>query len=215
MRTRRIRNANSIKKHNEYGLKKRRKGQGYDYTLLSVIILLLLFGLVMIFSSSYYYTLTRAKFGNDMYYFLKRQVVWAVLGLFAMVIAMNVPYKTLRKFSFLAYCGSNFLLVLVLIVGQSMNGSKRWLGVGSFGFQPSEIAKYAVILYLSHYIASHKGILKDIKGFFKCCVILVIPVALIGIANMSTAIVVAFIGAVILFIASPRIWYFVAGGIGG
>ena len=215
MRTKRIINANSIKKHNEYGLKKRRNGQGCDYTLLSVIILLLLFGLVMIFSSSYYYTLTRAKFGNDMYYFLKRQAVWAVLGLGAMIFFMNFSYKHLRKLALLGYIGSNFLLVLVLIVGQSMNGSKRWLGVGSLGFQPSEIAKYAVILYLSHYIASHKGVLKDIKGFFKCCVILVIPVALIGIANMSTAIVVAFIGAVILFIASPRIWYFVAGGIGG
>ena len=169
----------------------------------------------MIFSSSYYYTLTRAKFGNDMYYFLKRQAVWAVLGLGAMIFFMNFSYKHLRKLALLGYIGSNFLLVLVLIVGQSMNGSKRWLGVGSLGFQPSEIAKYAVILYLSHYIASHKGVLKDIKGFFKCCVILVIPVALIGIANMSTAIVVAFIGAVILFIASPRIWYFIAGGLGG
>ena len=88
--------------------------------------------------------------------------------------------------------------MLVLIVAEATKGSKRWI----FGFQPSEIAKIAVILFLAFYISSHKDSLKDIKGFIKCLIILVIPVILIGAANMSTAIIVFGVGIAMLFVAS-------------
>jgi len=193
-------------------LKHKRKAGSFDFTLLFVIILLLLFGIVMVFSASYYFSLTSSKFGNDMYYFVKRQIVWALLGSVGMVVMMNVPYKYLRRFSFLAYVLTIVCLILVLVIGEEMNGAKRWLGIPgtSIGFQPSEVAKIAVILYLSHYIANNKGILGSFKGFCKCCVILGIPVALIAVENLSTAIVVSGIGMAIMFVASPRIWYFVA-----
>ncbi len=189
--------------------KPKNKVEQIDLTLLFVIILLILFGLVMVFSSSYYYTLTRAKFNNDMYYFLKRQVVWAAIGFVAMLFFANFPYKYLRRFTFLLYVFSNVCLVLVLLIGEEMNGSKRWLGIGPIGFQPSEVAKMAVILYLSHYIVTHKGILNTTKGFIRCCIVLGIPVVLVAVANLSTAVVIAAIGGAILFVASPKIWYFV------
>lgn len=198
-------------------LKHKRKAGSFDFTLLFVIILLLLFGIVMVFSASYYFSLTSSKFGNDMYYFVKRQIVWALLGLGAMVFMMNFSYKYLRRFSFLAYVLTIVCLILVLVIGEEMNGAKRWLGIPgtSIGFQPSEVAKIAVILYLSHYIANNKGILGSFKGFCKCCVILGIPVALIAVENLSTAIVVSGIGMAIMFVASPRIRYFVAIAIAG
>lgn len=189
--------------------KKRTEKGNVDFVMFFVILGLVLFGLVMVFSSSYYYAMTDPAF-NDKYHFLKRQLVWACAGLFCMTITMNLNYKIYKKLSFLAYVVSNFLLVLVLIVGTKINGQRRWLGFGNFGFQPSEIAKVAVILYLSYYIVSHKGILNDIKGFFKCLCILGVPVVLIAVSNLSTAIVVAGVGMVIIFVASPKIWYFVA-----
>ncbi|MCJ7856351.1 putative lipid II flippase FtsW [Lachnospiraceae bacterium NSJ-143] len=218
MRTDNVRNIRSVKKHNDSRPKRKKKNQTVDFTLLFVIVLLILFGLVMVFSSSYYYTLTRAKFNNDMYYFVKRQAVWVVLGLIAMTFFVNFPYKFLRRFTLPLYVFTNICLVLVLIIGQDMNGSKRWLGVGPIGFQPSEVAKIAVIMYLSHYIVTHKGILNTTKGFLRCCMILALPVVLVAIENLSTAIVIAGIGGAILFVASPKIWYFVlaiAAGAGG
>jgi len=193
-------------------LKHKRKMGSFDFTLLFVIVLLLLFGIVMVFSASYYLTLTSAKFGNDPYYFVKRQLIWALAGVAGMTVLMNFPYKYLKRFTFPAYIATIICLVLVLIVGEEINGSKRWLGVGPIGFQPSEVAKIVIILYLSHFIASHKGILGTFKGFLKCCFILGIPVALIAVSNMSTALVVGCIGVAIMFVASPKIWYFVVGG---
>ena len=197
---------------------RKRSTQSIDYTLLFVIILLLLFGLVMVFSSSYYYTLTRAKFGNDMYYFLKRQAIWATIGLMGMTVFATADrwfdYKSLRKWSFIAYILSIVFLILVLFIGEEVNGSKRWLYLGPINFQPSELAKYTVILYLSNFIVSHKGILNSLKGFIECAIVLIIPVVLVLVENMSTAVVIAAIGAAILFVASPKIWYFIVGGVG-
>lgn len=198
-------------------LKKRNpkiKPNQYDFMVLFVVVMLVLFGVVMIFSSSYYYTLTRASFNYDMYYFLKRQAIWATMGFIALLFFMNFNYKILKSFSFLAYLFSNFCLVLVQLVGTRINGQKRWLGItDAIGFQPSEVAKISIILFLAFYISAHKNCLDDLKGFFRCLFILAIPTALIAISNFSTAIVVAAIGGTIIFIASPKIWYFVVGAI--
>lgn len=186
------------------------KPNQYDFMVLFVVVMLVLFGVVMIFSSSYYYTLTRESFHYDMYYFLKRQAIWAALGFTAMIFFMNFNYKILRNLAFLAYLFSNFCLVLVQIVGTRINGQKRWLGItDSIGFQPSEVAKISIILFLAFYLSTHKDCLNTIKGFFRCLAILAVPAGLIAISNFSTAIVVTAIGGTMLFVASPKIWYFV------
>lgn len=183
------------------------KGGPADYTILLITLMLVLFGIVMVFSSSYYYAMQHPKIDN-MFHFVKNQAKYAGVGMFGLLVTLNIPYKFYKKFTFLAYAGTNFLLLLVLIVAEATKGSKRWI----FGFQPSEIAKIAVILFLAFYISSHKDSLKDIKGFIKCLIILVIPVILIGAANMSTAIIVFGVGIAMLFVASKRVWYFVVGG---
>ncbi len=187
--------------------KKVLKDNQYDFTILFVVIALVLFGVVMIFSASYYFALTSPQF-NDMYSFLKKQLVWATLGFIAMAFMMNFNYRYLKNFAFLAYIATNICLVLVIFIGTEINGSRRWLGIGNLSFQPSEAAKLAVILYLSFYITTHKNVLNTFRGFLRCLLILGIPCALIALQNLSTAIVVGGIGAIILFIASPKIWYF-------
>jgi cell division protein FtsW len=137
-------------------------------------------------------------------------MVWAGVGVVTMLFMMNFSYKKLRHLSFLIYVFSIISLALVLVIGQDMNGSKRWLGVGPIGFQPSEVAKFAIILFLSHYIASHKGIMDTWKGFFKCCMVLGVPALLVAVENLSTAIVIAAIGCAIMFVSSKKISYFVA-----
>jgi len=191
--------------------RKHMKPGGYDFTVLFIVLTLVLFGIVMIFSSSYYYTMTSAKYEYDMFYFLKKQGLWAVLGIIAMVVAMNVPNYLIKKVTVPAYCLAILFQVLLPIVGTEVNGQKRWLGIGSLSFQPSEFTKVAVILFLSSYVVAHRKELGNFKGFCKACLFLLIPVALIAYNNLSSAILVGLVGATILFVASPRIWYFGAG----
>ena len=190
------------------GKRKYRKPGGYDFTVLFIVLTLVLFGVVMIFSSSYYYTMTSAKYEYDMFYFLKKQSLWAVLGIIAMFAAMNVPYNIYKRFAFPAYMLSNLFLCLLPVIGIEVNGQKRWLGVGPLQFQPSEFTKVAVIWFLSVYVIEHRKELGNIKGFAKACGVLLVPVILIAVSNFSSALLVGLMGATILFIASPRIWYF-------
>ena len=193
------------------GRRKYIKPLGYDFTVLFVVLTLVLFGVVMVFSSSYYKTMTREKFGYDMFYFLKRQGVWAVVGFAAMIFCMNIPYTFWRRFSALAYWLSNvFLLLLLTPLGQEIGGQTRWLKLGPIQFQPSEFTKIAIALFLSLYVSEHRKELGNLKGFCRASAILFFPVMLIALSNFSSALLILLMGATILFIASPRIWYFVA-----
>ena len=188
------------------------KPGGYDFTVLFIVLTLVLFGIVMIFSSSYYHTMTSTKFKNDMFYFLKRQSVWAVFGVCAMVVGMTIPYHFWKKFAKLCYWLSNAFLAMLPFVGVEAGGQKRWLGIGPIQFQPSEFTKIAVILYLSVYVIEHRKELGNLKGFIKAGCVLLLPVGLIAVSNFSSALLVGLTGAAILFVASPRIWYFGVGG---
>lgn len=191
--------------------RKRIKPDSFDFTVLFVVLTLMLFGVVMIFSASYYTTMTSAKFSYDMFFFLKRQSIWVILGTISIVFCMNIPYNFWRRFASLAYWLSIVFLILLPFIGIETNGQKRWLGVGMLQFQPSEFTKLALVLYLSHYIVNHRQELADIKGFFKALMVLALPVGLIAISNFSSALLILLMGLTMLFIGSPRIWYFVAG----
>ena len=168
-----------VKPKKKTAKRKYRKPLGYDFTVLFIVLILVLFGVVMIFSSSYYYTMTTERFHNDMFYFLKRQSLWAVLGIVAMVGMMHIPYTLWRRFAKLAYWLSNLFLLALPFVGTEAGGQKRWLGIGSLSFQPSEFTKIAVILFLSSYVIEHRKELANLKGFFKACCVLLLPVAVV------------------------------------
>lgn len=194
--------------------RKRIKPDSFDFTILFVVLTLMLFGVVMIFSASYYTTMTSAKYDYDMFYFLKRQSIWVVLGTVAMVFCMNIPYNFWRRFASLAYWLSNFFLILLPFIGIEAGGQKRWLGIGMLQFQPSEFTKLALVLYLSHYIIDHRQELANLKGFLKALMVLALPVGLIAISNFSSALLIMLMGLTMLFIGSPRIWYFVVAAAG-
>ncbi len=179
-----------------------------DYAVLISTIILVLFGVIMVFSASYYTAGNSADCNYDIYYYLKKQGLWAAIGFVVMYFISNYNYNKLKKLAFPFYILCNILLVLVLIIGKEVNGAKRWLQFGPIGFQPSEIAKVSMIIYLSYFVSKHKKILNTWRGFFTCALIIALPAALIGKQNLSTAIVTITIGMAILFFASPRIIYF-------
>ncbi len=188
----------------------------FDFTVLFITITLMLFGVVMIFSASYYTTMTSVEFGNDMFYYLKRQSAWVVLSLVAIICGMTFPYIYWRRLSFIAYWASNIMLIMLWIpgVGIEAGGQVRWLGIeGVFQFQPSEFTKFAVVIYLSHYIIAHRKEMETIKGFCKAAGILLIPVVLIAKSNFSSALLVGLMGAAILFVGAPNLKFLVGAGL--
>lgn len=177
------------------------KPKQMDYAIFFTVIILVMFGVIMIFSASYYRGIT--NFG-DKYHFLKSQAMAAGIGFLAMMFMTFFDYRKLKKYAIPAYMVSNILLVLVLFIGQKINGKRRWL----WGFQPSEIAKLALILLLAYIIDKNPKLATTWKGFFKCMFIIGIPALLVALQNLSTAIVIAAIGCIVVFIAGAKITYF-------
>lgn len=186
----------------------------YDYNLLASVILLICFGLVMLYSTSSYEA--QLKFdGNDMYYFGRQAVISAAAVIFAVVIS-RLDYHLLIPVAGLAYVGSLILMAMVYFtpLGVEAFGARRWLKLG-VQFQPSEIAKIAVIIYLPVVI------IKMGKQFrtAKAVVVLLILGGLQGAAalfwtdNLSTGLIIAGIAVIMIFIAHPKTkWFLVAGG---
>lgn len=144
-----------------------------DLMIFIAVLALLSIGIVMVFSASS--VMAYHELG-DPYYYLKRQSMWAVIGLAALVICMNIDYHVWAKLAGPLMILSVVALVLVLVpgVGVLISGSRRWLGVGPVRVQPSEFAKLSVVVFLAAYLSASPGRVKNaVRGVF-------MPLALVG-----------------------------------
>ncbi len=130
-----------------------RRGQ-MDYLLLMAVLGLLALGTLAVFSAS---AATSYRAYGTPYFFLEHQLMWAAIGIPVLIVASKVEYWRYQRLGFLLFTGSILLLVAVLVphVGVSINGARRWLGVGSLQVQPSELAKIGMIMFFSHLFTRH------------------------------------------------------------
>lgn len=134
----------------------------FDYLLFISVIIISLFGLLMIYSASYVWA--EYKFQNP-FKFVTNQGIFFILGIFFMLVISKLPFsffqKNCKKFLFLCI----LLLIGVLIpgIGSIRNGSRSWFGIGSFGIQPSEFTKLAMILFTAHYLTKNEKLMKQFK----------------------------------------------------
>lgn len=147
-----------------------------DFLLLILTLILTGFGLVMVFSASSNIAAVSEAYNHDALYFIKRQVIWAVMGTFMMLMLMNMRYSVYKKGFALLLIPVLILLILVPFVGKEVNGARSWLGIGSLGIQPTEPAKLALILYLGALI-SKKG--ENFRSFKKGLVPVIVIVGVI------------------------------------
>nr|WP_295263433.1 putative peptidoglycan glycosyltransferase FtsW [uncultured Blautia sp.] len=195
--------------------KTKKKTDYYDYSLLAVIILLTCFGLVMLYSTSSY--MAELNYGDDMYYFKKQ----AAISFGCIIIALGISqidYHILTKFTGVLYGMAAILMMLVKTpLGRTANGARRWLNLGPLSFQPSEIAKIAVIVCLSYMIVNMGRKIKTLKAFM---ILAGSGSALAFLAyaftdNLSTAIIIFCITMGLIFIAHPKVKPFlIAAGVG-
>ena len=130
--------------------------------LFGVAVTLLSAGVVMVYSAS---AIVAADRFHDPYFFLKKQLFWALLGSVAMLVAVRVDYRKLERFVLPALIVAGVLLLLVLIppIGQAINGTRRWIRLGPVSFQPAELAKLALVFYLAAFLARNQERLDDLR----------------------------------------------------
>lgn len=195
--------------------KKKRKRTGttkyIDYTLLLMIICILGFGLVMLYSTSAYNA--TLKFGSSIYY-LKRQAMSAGLGFVLLYICVKLDYHFFAKFAGVAYLLATVLCLAVNFVGNSSHGSSRWLNIAGFSFQPSELAKVAVILYLATVISKRPMAMRTFKGNIKLLATILPIFVVVAYNNLSTAIIIVGIAFIMVFISSPKTAPFILAFVG-
>jgi len=133
-----------------------------DMWLFGVAVVLLSAGVVMVYSAS---AIVAADRFHDPYFFLKRQLFWALLGSSAMLVAIRVDYRKLERFVLPALIVAGVLLVLVLVppIGQAINGTRRWIRLGAVSFQPVELAKLALVFYLAAFVARRQEVLGEVR----------------------------------------------------
>lgn len=134
-----------------------------DFLLLILTLLLVGFGLIMVFSASSSMAVTKEMYNNDALYFVKRQLMFAGMGTFIMLVVMNVHFAKYKKLFLLFFVGTLVLLMIVPFVAEMKNGARSWLDIGGFGIQPTEFAKLAIILYLAAIIAKKDEKFRDFK----------------------------------------------------
>lgn len=180
-----------------------------DYSLFFLVIFLLGFGLVMLYSVSAYNA--NDKYGDALHY-LRRQGLAVALGLMAMMLISKIDYHIWFHFGNLAYLVAFGLCAVVLIpgIGNEAKGSSRWLPLGPLSFQPSELAKLAMILFLSGLVCRIPKQIGKFSNLIKVMIMIVPIFVIVAYENLSTGIIILGIAVVITFVASPKFGQFIA-----
>ncbi|HEX3352440.1 MAG: putative lipid II flippase FtsW [Terriglobales bacterium] len=178
-----------------------------DGWLFTITLILVFMGLVMVFSASA--VMAKERYGSG-YYFLLRQVGWAAGGIFAMLVAMKVDYRRYKHpavvFSVLGV--TTLLLISVFFLDRAHN-THRWIHFGGFSFQPSEVAKVAVILFLAYFLENRTHSMTDWRNTLLPAILpTTMFLALIVFQpDLGTAIACAAITACIMFVAGLELRY--------
>ena len=183
-----------------------------DFTLIITIFLLLVIGLIMLLSASSPSAL--AESGNSYTYFSK-QLLFAILGIIAMLIISKIDYRFYQKFYIHAWVIALILLALVLVGGKTINGAKRWIYVTeTLSIQPSELVKMLMIIFYAGILVKNRDQLgKYMKGFVKH-ILMLAPIILLLILepHFSASVVIIGICSIMMIMAGCKFWHFAATG---
>lgn len=183
-----------------------------DFPFLVLVLLLLAVGLTMLYSASYAQSEYDTGYLSSTKY-LQKQGVCALIGLVAMYFFSRIPAKFWSRLSWPVYAAGIVLLLSVLVFGQSVNGAKRWINIAGIQFQPSEIAKFSMILLLARLTRLYGEDAEDFRhgvlGFGFAMLGLLIPLALEK--HLSAIMLMGMVGVVMMFVAGTRVKWLGAG----
>ncbi len=189
-----------------------------DFYFLAITITLLAVGLIVLLSSSSEFA---REYENDAYFYIKKQGVFAAISLIAMFLVANIDYHYLEKFSLLILVGVLGVNVFVVFVGQVVKGGKRWLDLGFTTFQPSELAKLALVIFFAYMLSRNRDMLKYFgKGLMPYLLLLGLIAGVVLLQkHVSGTVIIVIIGFIMLFVAGAKWWHLGAlcgiGAVGG
>ena len=181
----------------------RQKYSGCDSILCVTVAILVLIGIVMVFSSSAAYTEQ-----NDSFYFLKRQVLWCLLGTGLLLITKNLDYHNLHQYTYPIMIFTFLLLIVVMFpeFSKKVGGARRWLAFGGFSFQPSELAKFTLVLFIAKSLVKRADKLRSFAyGYLPNLIVLgffFIPI--LFQPDFGTVMVILAVTFTMLFVAGLR-----------
>jgi len=178
-----------------------------DRILFGVVVVLVLFGALMVYSASA--VMAAARYGSS-YYFVERQLIWAAAGLVAMIALMNFDYRRLQH-PLLVFpaLGLELILLLAALLSGSSHNAHRWLRLGPINFEPSELAKLVLVLFLAYFLESRRGEVNDVAHTLAPLGLLTgLTVALVlKEPDLGTSLAILFVAAAMLFVAGLRLAY--------
>ena len=193
-----------------------KKGNQIDWILFFSIIIILSIGTLMVFSASSIWA--EYKF-NDSFYFVKRQLLFAGVGVVLMLFIANIPYYKWLSYRNIIFIVCVVLLIAVLIpgVGLVRGGARSWIGVGAFSIQPAEFIKLAMILFLTGFLVKHQNKIQQFKkGFLPPLAIIFLLFGLIMLQpDLGTGMVFVLTCFLLLFTAGAQIKHFLLLGLTG
>jgi len=183
-----------------------------DLIFLILVLTLLGIGLIMLFSASYAYAY---YYDGNSFHYITRQLAFAVVGVVALLVVSQIDYHILRRFALLLLGGTLFLLVLVLFY-HTQATAKRWIPiVGTFTFQPSELAKFTIVVVVAHLISLNYDRMSDPRyGLWPFLSIMgIIALLMVLQPHLSGTILILSIGVVMMFIGGTNLKWFALGGL--
>jgi cell division protein FtsW len=197
--------------------KDKTKRTGMDISFLALVMILLTIGVTMVLSASFaraYFDPGGVTGGKPAYYFI-RQLMFAALGVAAMIVCSRLPVGFYKRFSVPLLIAAIVLLMLVPVIGTNANGARRWIGLGAFTIQPSEIAKIGIILSFALMICARRGRMRSFRrGILPFAAILAVIVGLLVLEpHFSASIIIVAIGGVMLFLGGARLGWFIAAAV--
>ena len=173
-----------------------------DFSVLLMISVLCAFGLVMVFSASYYYAQHYSGANHDSFYYLKRQLVYLAIGYPVMPLVSLIDYRIIERLRSLLMALSIILPVAVLLWGSDLNGGKLWLIITGISIQPSELAKFGLMIFMCSYMSRHRNEMNTFRyGMLPMLIAIGMIAGLVMLQpNMSMAVIIGFIGVVLLYL---------------
>ena len=182
----------------------------FDFVLFITVLILLSIGIVMVLSASSPSALSKI---GDSYTYVTRQAIFAVIGIILLLVISKIDYRIWAKFANIAYWASLVILLLVAIptIGSESKGATRWLDLGFTTFQPSELAKIALIIFYATWLTKNKNKLDNIKTGFFVPILYFVPIALILVFlqdHLSVTLVIMIVIAIMMIMAGSKLSYF-------
>lgn len=173
----------------------------FEYTVFTCVLFLVAFGLIVLYSAS---SIQATRLYDNPLYFFLRQVVFCFLGLIITFIISFIPYKTYTDLSKYIYLAIMMLVLVTTFAGRISRGASRWINLRGITFQPSEIMKLALIIYLAKVLTEVKCDLERKDNFLRVMLVAYVPTLIVALSNLSTGIILFMIATSMLFVVSKK-----------